>query len=61
MIIPDKELEDEINTFLNRFRYKFKYNYSDDMDYIDYIGNQTFYIEFINYLVSRGLEITNKK
>jgi hypothetical protein len=53
MIIPDKELEDEIKKFIEEVRYS---------DYeVEYISSETFYIEFINYLVSRGLEITIKK
>lgn len=53
MIIPDKELEDEIIKFIEANKSYYK-SYK-------YISSETFYIEFINYLVSRGLEITIKK
>jgi hypothetical protein len=61
MIIPDKELEDEIKKFLSTFMEKYRFDFLYHKESMKYISSETFYIEFINYLVKRGLEINVKK
>lgn len=50
MNISDVELENEVKKFLKE--YKDNYLYIN----INYIESETFYIEFINFLVNRGLK-----
>jgi hypothetical protein len=49
MIITDRELQDRIKRFLQEYN-----NYYSDIKYIE---SETFYIEFIDFLVERGLKI----
>jgi len=54
-MIVDNELHERINTFLTEYmNYKLYRRYTVDLD------KETFYIEFIDYLVSRGLKINGK-
>lgn len=58
MIIVDTELKNRIDAFLIEFiNYRNRTGYHTNESSVKYIESETFYMEFIKYLVSRGLQL----